>query len=90
MQVESWSTEMERHLIEEVEKKKNLWDIRDPLYTKKTLKRVCYEEIGQSMAAKWPQHVAIFNPGKYIHITMYLYFVQCFLNVSIWIIINTY
>ncbi|XP_035234001.1 uncharacterized protein LOC118205825 [Stegodyphus dumicola] len=59
--VKSRMLEIEADLIEEVKKKPYLWDIKHPYYTKKTLKKVGYEEIAENMKERWPEYAGKFQ-----------------------------
>lgn len=60
-----WTDEQERVLIENVQEKPHIWDIKHPHYINRTLKRCSYEEIVQTLIAKFPENEKLFTVGKY-------------------------
>ena len=64
----SWSADIEEILIEEVKKRDYLWNIKNSMYSKKTLKRCGYTEIQGILQEAYPFRTSLFStPGKYIN-----------------------
>ncbi|KFM82136.1 hypothetical protein X975_25639, partial [Stegodyphus mimosarum] len=59
--VRSWTVEIEANFIYEIQKKPHLWDVKHPYYTRKTLKKVSYDEIGESLKQRWPEYAGNFE-----------------------------
>ncbi len=59
-----WTSEMEINLIEEIHKRPNLWNPLDPRYSKRTLKKLGYEEVTEILRLTWPACNEMLTPGK--------------------------
>jgi len=59
-----WTCEIEADFIEEARKNELSWDIKNPLYSKKSFKQKRYEEISIILQSRWPERSAWFLSGK--------------------------
>lgn len=82
-----WSPQMESDLIEEVRKYKFLYDPKDPLYYKKTLRAITYNKIAEHMAQEHPNFGVQWTHGKLIVLSKNFKGIFSFIFMRIYIVI---
>ena len=59
-----WPSHLIISLLEKVRIQELLWDVRSPLYAKKTLKRAKWEEICRELKVEYPEATALLTTGE--------------------------
>ena len=63
-QLLSCTSEYENKFIDLIAVNRNLWDHKDPLYTKNVLRRNTFQAISDVLRGTWPHAQQLFTTGK--------------------------